>query len=164
MSATTQTTEEPEAITGGNTLDVRDIIARVKWLRNEMQSATDTVGEAYDHDLLSPSETKEEVIAAYLDREMHEERDELVKLESLLSDLVGSGGDEQWEGQWDPMQLIADDYFEDYAQELAEETTPGCRNGAVEWPFSCIDWEKAARELKQDYSMVEFDGETYWYR
>jgi len=57
-------------------------------------------------------------------------------------------------------QLIADSYFEKYAQELAEEL------GQVSdsWPFSCIDWEKAADELKQDYTSVDFDGVTYWVR
>jgi hypothetical protein len=136
MNATTQTTKEPEAITGGDTLNVRDVTARVEWLRNRILNAST----------------------------LHEERDELVKLESLLSGIAERSGDEQWESRWYPLQLIADDYFEDHAQEIAQDTMPGYSGDVVEWPLSCIDWEKAARELKQDYSMVEFDGETYWYR
>jgi hypothetical protein len=55
--------------------------------------------------------------------------------------------------------LIADHYFKTYAQELAEDC-----GYMPEWPLHCIDWERAARELKFDYSSVEFDGETYWIR
>jgi hypothetical protein len=32
------------------------------------------------------------------------------------------------------------------------------------WPRNCIDWKEAAEQLQQDYSCVEFDGTTYWYR
>ena len=33
-----------------------------------------------------------------------------------------------------------------------------------QWPLYCIDWEYAARELKHDYTSVDFDGVTYWVR
>lgn len=59
-------------------------------------------------------------------------------------------------------QLIRDSYFEDYAQELAEDI--GAIDKAAVWPNTCIDWEQAARELQQDYTAVEFDGITYWTR
>ena len=32
------------------------------------------------------------------------------------------------------------------------------------WPYTCIDWEQAAEELQQDYMQVDFDGVTYWVR
>lgn len=35
---------------------------------------------------------------------------------------------------------------------------------ANRWPFTCIDWDKAAQELQMDYTSVEFDGITYWVR
>lgn len=63
---------------------------------------------------------------------------------------------------WYPVTLVRDSYFEDYAQELAEELDLVKRD--VHWPYNCIDWEQAARELKQDYSSADFDGVTYWYR
>jgi hypothetical protein len=56
--------------------------------------------------------------------------------------------------------LIREDCFEDYARELAEEVQ-GIPSG---WPYTCIDWEKAARELAQDYSTLELDGITYYVR
>jgi len=96
-----------------------------------------------------------------------EERDEsdteeLDTLTSLMDELQGMGGDEQWRGEWYPITLIRDDYFEDYAQELAEDV--GAIDNDAKWPQTCIDWSKAAAELQQDYSSVEFDGVTYWTR
>jgi len=56
---------------------------------------------------------------------------------------------------------IHDDYFEDYARELHEDING---RGATGWPYDCIDWERAADALKQDYSLVDFDGQDYWVR
>jgi len=37
--------------------------------------------------------------------------------------------------------------------------------GRIEgWPFDCVDWDQAARDLAMDYSSVEFEGEDYLYR
>jgi len=58
--------------------------------------------------------------------------------------------------------LIRDSYFEDYAQELAEECCEMLSD--LSWPYTCIDWEKASRELQMDYTAVDFDGVTYWVR
>jgi len=58
--------------------------------------------------------------------------------------------------------LINDGYFERYAQELAEDT--GALENCDKWPATCIDWEKAADELKQDYTAIDFDGTTFWTR
>ena len=32
------------------------------------------------------------------------------------------------------------------------------------WPQSYIDWDAAADALRIDYSSVEFEGVTFWYR
>jgi hypothetical protein len=34
----------------------------------------------------------------------------------------------------------------------------------LSWPLTCIDWERAARELAYDYSSVSFDGTDYYIR
>ena len=90
-----------------------------------------------------------------------EETAELEALESLLSDIKGYSGYEQWNGDWYPGTLIRYSYFTDYAREVAEESGSVLDN--AKWPNNCIDWGQAARELQQDYSQVEFDGVTYWY-
>lgn len=58
--------------------------------------------------------------------------------------------------------LIRDSFFETYAQELAEDI--GAVKDDASWPNNCIDWERAARELQQDYMSVDFAGVTYWIR
>lgn len=83
-------------------------------------------------------------------------------LESIMEEIAGYGGDEQWRGQWYPVSLIADSYFEDYARELAEDI--GAVNADAPWPNNFIDWERAADALKIDYTSVEIDGRDYWYR
>jgi len=53
-------------------------------------------------------------------------------------------------------------YFQDYAQELAEDI--GSINKDAAWPNNHIDWEAAADELLTDYTEVEIGGITYYYR
>lgn len=134
----------PEQITNSDDIiDVRDIIARVEHLE-----ALRTPGPV---DLGDDNETDQDALFA-----------ELSGFEKLLGDLVGNGGDEQWHGDWYPLTLIRDSYFKDYAQELAEDI--GAINADATWPNNCIDWEQAARELRVDYTAIEFDGVTYWTR
>lgn len=121
-------------------IDVRDIISRVEELEVECETERDD------------SETDEAL----------DLRAELATLTGLLADLAGDGGDEQWRGDWYPLTLVRDSCFKEYAQETAEEC--GMLKPDTYWPYNCIDWEKAARELRMDYSAVEFDGVTYWYR
>jgi hypothetical protein len=58
--------------------------------------------------------------------------------------------------------LILDIYFEQYAQEMAEDI--GAIDKAAEWPCTCIDWTEAAEQLKQDFVEFDFGGHTYFGR
>jgi hypothetical protein len=58
--------------------------------------------------------------------------------------------------------LIADDYFVYYAKELAEEC--GMVKEGATWPNNCIDWEKAASALQDDYLCFDIEGKRYWIR
>lgn len=58
--------------------------------------------------------------------------------------------------------LIREDYFTEYAQDLAEDI--GAIPSEYGWPTSHIDWDAAADALKQDYTTVELDGSTYYAR
>lgn len=115
-------------------IDVRDLIERVEFLSPEFSDTQLT----------------------------DEEREELAKLTAILKDLAGNGGDEKWRGDWYPTLLIADRYFEQHARELAEDC--GLTDRPMGWPYNCIDWEYAAKELKYDYSSTDIDGVTYWFR
>jgi hypothetical protein len=55
--------------------------------------------------------------------------------------------------------LVRWDYFENYAKLLAEDL--GAFRDEYAWPHNCIDWDRAARELEQDYLRVSFEGIEY---
>lgn len=59
--------------------------------------------------------------------------------------------------------LIRDDYFVEYAKDLAAELGYVESPQPAQWPYTCVDWDRAAEELKQDYYSVTFDGKTYHY-
>ncbi len=58
--------------------------------------------------------------------------------------------------------FVQESYFEDYARETAEDI--GAIDPKATWPNDCIDWEKAADELRMDYSAVELEGIIFYYR
>jgi len=125
-------------------IDVRDITDRVEELREARDDWTECSG---DDDKWA--ETHRDDAA------------ELAALESMLDDIRGYGGDHQWEGDWYPITLIRDSYFTEYAQELVTDIGDIPR----EIPsYIEIDWEATATNIRADYSDVEFDGATYWYR
>ncbi len=124
---------------------VRDLIARVEELREERDEYNEKMDDENAWNAIEDGEPEE-----------------LEGLLAVLADLQGMGGDEQWEGDWYPITLIRDSYFEDYAQELADDI--GAINTEIGWPNNCIDWERAARELQMDYRSVDIGDETYWTR
>ena len=117
-------------------IDSRDVIARLEELRDERDSAE------------SPEAWAEENAG---------DADELTALEALAEEGEGCADWQHGAG------LIRESYFEDYARELAEDIGAIGR-GMQQWPLHCIDWEKAADELKMDCTAVDFDGVTYYVR
>jgi antirestriction protein len=82
--------------------------------------------------------------------------------ELLTLDALAKQGDD-YAADWQYGEtLIRDSYFKAYAQELAEEI--GAISPSATWPNTCIDWDQAARELRMDYTAVEFGPVTYWVR
>jgi hypothetical protein len=159
-------------------MDSRDIIARIEELESDRDSLVETIDEA---------ESEVEAITAsrvhYVDadhlREITAELDTAKdKLTSAKKDL------EDWKDSYDGQELeeltalaeeassspdwsygetlIRDSYFTEYAQELAEDVCEMPKD--IKWPYTCIDWDQAASELKMDYMAVDFDGVTYWIR
>lgn len=143
------TTETKEITNSDDVIDVRDVIARVEQLESELEDA-------------QPMDDNEQVLSADGSEDLTEQSEELRLLTALLEDLAGNGGDEDWRDAWYPVTLIRSAYFEDYAQELAEDL--GAINRDAAWPNNHINWEEAAAELSTDYSNVEFDGVEYLYR
>lgn len=83
-----------------------------------------------------------------------DEKTELDELETLESEIADFGYGET---------MVLESDFEDYARHFAEGIH-GKDVRDAQWPFSCIDWERAARELAMDYTTVEYQGEEYLVR
>ena len=131
----TQITADQEITNTEDIIDVRDVIARWEYL----ETADDV-----DKDPGS------------------EDQQELGLLTTLLDNLKSNGGDEEWRGEWYPITLIRGTYFEEYAQEFAEDTE--AISNKAQWPYNCIDWDEAVRLLQIDYAYIDFDGVKYWAR
>ena len=157
-------------------IDSRDVIARIEELRGELDwlvvAVTDTEADPEaDGDI--------EAVREHLADWLGCDADELPEDLSQLDDLDESGftcSDKAKElatleylqsqcnyGDWRYGEtLIRDDYFEEYAEELASDIGAIDRN--AKWPLNHIDWKSAAEELTQDYTLVSFDGTDYWIR
>lgn len=125
-------------------IDSRDVIARISELEDE-------------RDEYEPPAPDNEGETAPTWAELNEE--DAAELAALLALQDEAEGRADWKFS---ETLIHDSYFEDYAKELAENI--GAVKDDAQWPYSCIDWEMAARELQYDYTQVDFAGETYWIR
>jgi hypothetical protein len=134
MDNLTITPHQPDEINNSEDyLDSRDIQERIDWLESDDASAD-----------------------KWENKEIEEFQEELKALADLKTQYVDSFGQSSWEFG---AQFIRESYFEDYAQELAEDI--GAINSEASWPNSCIDWEQAARELSMDYTSFDFDGVEY---
>jgi hypothetical protein len=154
-------------------LDVSELCERFAELRDERETLSEAVDDAQgayndaDEDETTDEQREElgdELAGARkaLQEFDAEDGEELEKLTKLLDELRGYGGDHQFEGDWYPGSLIAESDFEEYARDLAEDI--GAIPDDAQWPCTCIDWEKAARELQTDYSSVTYEGTDYLYR
>ena len=123
---------------------------------------TNVVKEAYDE--------FEELLTAMHDGELHQsEQARFDKLENFIAELESI-----FSNPLRDSDLIHENDFEDHARQLADDIgvfhVPSDQYGedimdiSNRWPFTCIDWEYAANELKHDYTCVEFDGVTYYCR
>lgn len=120
-------------------IDSRDIKDRIEELEDEI---TD-LKEQYEDD-----------------EDLQEEDEYLLELEEELKELKGVYDEIGDEAQYG-VTLIREDYFQEYAQEFAEDV--GATNKECNWPYTCIDWEQAAEELAMDYSSIDINGVAYLY-
>lgn len=130
-------------------LDTRDLYKRQQELQGELDNLIEDRNDAED------AEDAEEL--AYAEKELQdwieEYQDELDELNALETEI----GYEWQYGE----TLIPDSELENYVEEFCYDV------GYLEkdsWLASYIDWEAVARDFKMDYSYVDFEGETYWYR
>jgi hypothetical protein len=166
-------------------IDSRDVIARIEELESERADLVETAEEAAaefaevedrEHgascaqrisgaaecDCGKADDTEDaqtahaDAVTALAEWDASDEGQELKILKALADQCEGYG-------DWSYGEtLIRESYFQDYAQELAEDC--GMIPKDLGWPCTCIDWEHACRELKMDYTEVDFDGVSYFMR
>lgn len=176
----------------GDVFDSRDVIERWEELQSEhdsLQEAIDDAAEVLDQckieadiwqgelddavrsdddtaiDILESQRADHNAAIGQAEAELKEaeaametwtDYDEYAALKSFVGEASGYG-------DWDHGEtFIAESYFEEYAEQLAEDIGAVKRN--AEWPYTCIDWKQAAEELKADYTSYEINGSTYWAR
>ena len=135
-------------------IDIRDVIERYETLETDLEGLTGKdAGDFAGHEgWIQYAESQD------IDPDLIEE---FKTLHSLLDELAGCGGDEEWRGDWYPITLINEDYFVEYAEELVKD----CGYIPHNLPhWIAIDWEKTADAVKEDYSWVNVGAEQYWYR
>jgi len=119
-------------------IDVRDIIERVEELESEIEAYAETMDDWQAN---------------------ADNQQELEALMSIMEEMKGYGGDEQWRGDWYPVTLIRDSHFEEAMDELVHD----CYDMPKNLPdFMTITLDYVA--LQMDYTSVEIEGATYWYR
>ena len=150
-------------------IDSRDVIARIDELESERQDLVDEVDSAVQTVADASDDT-----SALSEEEVEEAREALDKANDALSEWDADNAEElatltalAEEGGSSPdwphgETLIRYSYFKESAQQLAEDI--GAINPNASWPNDCIDWDEATRQLKFDYSSVDFDGVEYWIR
>lgn len=131
-------TQTWDDLKGSDVIDTRDIVERAADIEEELA-------------FMDEADPDTAAIAA----ELREEMDALNKIAEDYGDYF----DDSFR---DGVQLIRDDYFEDYAEQLAEDI--GAIDRSASWPLTYIDWERAAAALQQDYTSIDIDGTTYWGR
>ena len=132
-----------------NTIDSRDVIARIEELeaeREDLRSAMD------DHN--TDSDAYEEANAALKDFDESEEGKELIALKALAEQ------GEDYAPDWKyGAQLIREDYFETAMDEMLEDCGDIPRD-LPSYLTITVDYDA----LKQDYTELDFDGQTYYIR
>lgn len=129
---------------GKDYLTLREVRERIDELESERDDFIEDFLDNEEHS------SQEEADEAWLGTD---EWDELDSLQSFAAEIENYVDESE--------TLIHEDSFKEHAQQLADDIHDMNDNC---WPFTCIDWDQAADELKMDYSSAELDGETYYYR
>ena len=145
-------------------IDSRDILNKIEELEDELSDLNDNLVEL-EAEQADMSGDDYNTIAEYnteyarLQAEAEQVKADIDDLEEKLKPFKDIADECSHYGE----TLIHEDYFAQYAQEIASDLHGRAVDNA-EWPFNCIDWDEAADALKQDYTEVDFDGETYFIR
>ena len=145
--------------------EISDIDSKIEDFEEEIELLQDSE----DEDEIEEREEAEKELGALEDERSNlEERlgclkDDAAEIEEELGPYRDLAEQAEGYGDWRYGEaLINEDYFEEYAQQLAEDI--GAVNSEMAWPCDHIDWEAAADALKIDYMTVTFAGVDYLMR
>ena len=135
---------------GMNTIDLRDIVARIA----ELKPARDAAKLPPETEESDDAWTAEDgsMYAASYDEEQERELNALEKLVEQLDGRAASFPD---------CGIVRGEFFEEYCQQTCEDLGDIGRNS---WLASHVDWTAAAIAMQQDWAEVDFDGVEYWAR
>lgn len=144
-----------------DTLDSRDLENRLNELQLEFDSWQENLSPEQiskirnKYEIPDDEDVSDEQFGWEWEDEVGSDADELKSLVELREEFDST----TWK---DGITFVKDSYFEEFAEDEADQL--GLIENVNQWPYNCIDWSKASDQLQIDYSSVEFDGETYWYR
>ncbi len=137
-------------------LDTRDLQEQIDNLESEIEELNEDLEDlekdlgmcGSKHELLT---TQDEIESAK--ESLQDLRDELQPLLDLKAE-----GIPEWD---DGATLIPESDWEEYVEDLLKDC--GYISNDVPW-WIVIDWAATADNVAADYSTVDYDGDTYYYR
>lgn len=138
-------------------IDLRDVIEQFESLESDLVTAYN-LSQDDDNQVI---DSEDDDFREWVLNCDEDEAEEFNQLFAILEELKGCGGDEQFRGDWYPITLISESYFTDYCQELVQDIGDLPRDIPS---YLAIDWEETADNLKVDYSEIDIDGTTYYFR
>jgi len=129
--------------------DIEERIEELETIRSDLQDTYDDESVAESDGAPNDMNEAEEALT---DFDNSDDGKELIALKELLDDIGGCD------------ELINDSYFLDYIKDVIDDCYE--INTSSDWPYRhmTIDYEAAAEEAKQDYTSVDFFGQTFWAR
>lgn len=129
-------------------IDTRDLAERREELRAELD-------ESYKEMIFGLEIEQGADIEEAVNKWTEENKEELEEIKEI--DYIENEVSEFDSGE----TLIPESEFEDYVKELVEDC--GYIDKDMPWWIK-IDWESTATNVAQDYSTIEYGGNTYYYR
>lgn len=130
-------------------IDTRDICERIEELETELEAACEGQSENNIFENWLPN------MAADDAGTFQEAAQELIALRKLVEEINEYAGDDCKDG----VHLIRDSYFETAMDEMLEDIGDLPKN-LPSYLKITVDYD----ELKMDYTSVEYEGVTFWFR
>jgi len=136
--------------TSSLTIDLRDIWDQFSDLRSSIEAEHEEYTDAGGH--LS--------FNAWLRSDYTgDDRDEFLELERLVEALERAG---LRRDNLDEGELIAESHMKVWVRDRLMDELPVPGSTWSSLPFSHIDWEAVAKDYASDYSIIEWEGETFY--